>query len=192
MVAMVFILVVLALFWIATILEIHVFGRPVSKAVSACPKCGGGTTLTSSTVYSRLEVRCRDVACGHRWFHPVRSSATTVFGISQILLIALAGILGYELAAGIGFGAPISVVGVVAGVIFGGIAARFVMIAVATSLQNVSPAWQEEFVAYLAPPSWRLDMARQIRPEEFETDAEPAEAQPHHSQGPQDVGPASR
>ncbi|MHC4365538.1 MAG: hypothetical protein ACYSTJ_08740 [Planctomycetota bacterium] len=148
------ILIVLILGWAAAILWLKIHGKAVSVAVSSCPKCGGKTAVTPDPPNSRLAVLCQDDSCGCTSYRSVRASALSLFGVTQLLLAFLAAALGYALGDALGYRPAARAFTALVGLLLGGIVARFFVHLVVLALlqSNLQPAWQEEIVAYLAPP----------------------------------------
>jgi hypothetical protein len=123
------------------------------QALSCCPACGAHLLVRPDPGRALLVARCLESHCGHGFTHAVRPSGLSLFGVAQLgltLLTAVACLCGAR-----GGGAatlPVALAAAAAGAI----AARFLVRLVAfTMLQReLSPFWQSEIVAHLAPPPW--------------------------------------
>lgn len=160
------ILVALVVGWLSGILWLKRHGKAVAEAVSTCPKCGGKTTVTADPPNSRLVVLCQDNNCGCASSHSVRASALSLFGVTQLLLAFLTGALGYALGDALGYRPTGRAFAALVGILLGGVVARFFvrMVVFALLQSNLPPAWQEEIVAYLAPPPFLKRKAQTINP----------------------------
>ncbi len=132
-------------------------GKRLSRTLSVCSKCGASTEVTPDAIHSRLMVSCQAGECGHVSIRPVRASALSMFGITQLVLTLLAAGTCLQLGRAMGLGPTGRFVMGGIGLVFGYAVARFLVMSVVHSLRrSKSPAWQEEVVAYLAPPPWRM------------------------------------
>ena len=158
------IVVALALSWLGGFLYLNRHRKIVSEAVSTCPECGGETTVTPDPPNSRLVVLCQDNNCGCASSRSVRASALSLFGVTQLLLTFLAGALGYALGNVLGYRPAGRALAALTGILLGGIGVRFLVRLVVFALlqSRLPPAWQEEMVAYLAPPPWKAQGANPL------------------------------
>lgn len=160
------ILLMLALSWLGAFLYLKRHEKIVSEAVSTCPECGGATTVTPDPPNSQLVVQCQANNCGCTLSRSVRASALSLFGVTLVLLTILAGVLGHSLAFALGCGPAGKAFAILLGIFLGGMVARFLVRLAAFALlqSKLPPAWQEEVVAYLAPPPFLTRKARAAAP----------------------------
>lgn len=147
-------LAALALYEIFALLQLRKHRKILDAAVSSCDRCGAGTVVTPDPPNSQLMVQCQAADCGHVFSRPVRASALSLFGVTQLVLVLLAGAVGYGVVAALEGDSTGRVLAAFACCVFGFVVVRFLIRALAFTLlqRKLSPSWQEEIVAYLAPP----------------------------------------
>jgi hypothetical protein len=148
------ILVALVLSWLSASIWLKIHGKAVEKATSTCTECGGKTIVKPDPHNSQLVVTCQNENCACISSRPVRASALSLFGVTQLSLTFLAGTLSYMIVDAMEYRLPFKVFVTLLGIMLGAVVIRFFIRAIVfTLLQSKLPvAWQEEMVAYLAPP----------------------------------------
>ena len=149
-------IILFALFfgWFFGVLWLRKRGKNLAATSSMCSKCGGITTATADPSNSRIVILCKDEKCRHSSSRSVRASALSLFGILQILFTVLAGALGYKTGQVFGYQTFGKAILILVCALLGGIIMRFIIRGVVLTMLQYKPsmAWQEEIVAYLAPP----------------------------------------
>lgn len=147
------ILVALLVGLLSGMLFLMIHGKKLAKDISTCPKCGGTNSVSADPSNSRLVIECEGKGCDYHSFISVRSSALSLFGFSQLLLTIIIGMLGFAFGCKLGYRFVGKTLIIFMCVLVGGIVVRFFVRLIAFFLlrSNVSPVWQKEIVAYLAP-----------------------------------------
>ena len=150
------ILVVLVIGWISGGIWLTIHNKALEKVTSTCSKCGDRTKVKPDFQNCRLVVSCQNNKCLYVSSRPVRPSALSLFGITQLLLIFLVGILSYMIVDVMKFHLLFKVIVVLLCTLIGSIAIRFFIRAIVFSLiqVNLPVALQEEMVAYLSTPEF--------------------------------------
>ena len=135
------------------ILHLKIREKAVAKKISTCPKCGRLSSVSADPSNSRLAVECKGNDCDCHSFFPVRASALSLFGLARLVLTIVCGILGFGFGWRLGFRLVGNTLVALACMIIGGIVIGFFIRLICFSLlrSNVSPIWQKEIVAHLAP-----------------------------------------
>lgn len=154
MIIVVAFLVALVLGWVSGSIWLTIHGRILEKNTSTCSECGGRTIVKPDPQNSRLLVSCQNKECFCVTSHPVRPSALSLFGITQLLLAFITGTLIYLVVDAMKYSLPLKVFAAIMGILLGLVVIRFFIRAIVFALIQVRlpVAWQEEMVAYLAPP----------------------------------------
>ena len=131
-----------------------IFGKKFSRKISICPKCGSVNIISADISNSYLRVKCKNENCNYCSSLPVRPSALSLFGLAQLLLTIIIGVLGFMLGCKLGCHPIFKAVIVFVCVIIGGVFARFFVRSITFFLlgHGVSPIWKKEIVSYLASP----------------------------------------
>ena len=132
-----------------------IFGKRFSRKISMCPKCSSANIISEDISNSCLKVKCKNEACDCCSLLPVRPSALSLFGLAQLLLTIVVGVLGFELSCHSTHKALI----VFMFIIIGGVFARFLVRSIAFFLlgYGISPIWKKEIVSYLDSPFSKRD-----------------------------------
>ena len=127
--------------------------KAVGRKISTCPKCGRVSSVSADPSNSRLAIECKGKDCGYHSVLPVRASALSLFGLARLDLTIVCGILGFGFGWRLGFRLVGNTLVALACMIIGGIVIGFFIRLICFSLlrSNVSPIWQKEIVAHLAP-----------------------------------------
>lgn len=154
MIIVIAILGALVLGWLSACIWLKIHGKALYKATSVCSECGGQTIVKPDPHNSQLVVTCQNEKCACISSRPVRASALSLFGITQLSLTFLAGTLSYMIVDAMEYRLPFKVFVTLLGIMLGRVVTRFFIRSIVfTLLQSGLPvAWQEEMVAYLAPP----------------------------------------
>jgi len=147
------IVVALLIGLLSGIVFLMIYGKKLARDTSMCPKCGGMNSVSANPSNSRLVIECKEKDCGYHSILSVRASALSLFGFAQLLLTIIIGILGFSFGCKLGYGPMGKTFVLLTCIIVGGVVVRFFIRFIAFFLlrSNVSPVWQKEVVAYLAP-----------------------------------------
>ena len=131
-----------------------IFGKKLARDTATCPKCGSMNSVSADPLNSCLVIECECENCDYRSSLPVRPSALSLFGLAQLLLTIIIGILGFVFGCKLGYGPVGKVMTIFTCMIIGGIFVRFFVRFITFFLlsHGVSPIWKKEIVAYLASP----------------------------------------